>query len=258
MTVYTYPEGEYLGSLGGFSRPDGECVDKNGDVFITDFGGGDIRAYAHGGAHPIATLKDDAEDPSGCSVDPVGGSVAVANYYTTLYERGSLSIYPHEGANDWGSPQRYTDANFFHMDYCGYDGRGDLFVDGESSQGQFEFAELPAGRKTFTGIKLKQSIEAAGAVQWDGTDVAVGDSGSSPSMIYQFHIHANVGTKVGATALDGTPSVLQFWIAGSTALGAVPSASTIAFWMYPAGGDPRRAILQNVNKARGVAISPSK
>ena len=40
--------------------------------------------------------------------------------------------------------------------FCGYDDKGDLFVDGRGSDGfQFRFAELPKGKETFVNILLK-------------------------------------------------------------------------------------------------------
>ena len=68
--VYSYPRGKLNGTLTGFNDPDGECVDKTGDVFITNFLSSNIIEYAHGGTSPIATLSDPGYYPADCSVDP--------------------------------------------------------------------------------------------------------------------------------------------------------------------------------------------
>lgn len=46
------------GTLTGFVRPQGECVDNAGDVFTADNGASNIADYAHGGTSPIAVLND--------------------------------------------------------------------------------------------------------------------------------------------------------------------------------------------------------
>jgi hypothetical protein len=66
LTVYSYPQGKYVGrtraSSGGFTG--GECVDSTGDVFVTSTNGpqdyyyGEIYEFAYGGLTPIATLAD--------------------------------------------------------------------------------------------------------------------------------------------------------------------------------------------------------
>jgi hypothetical protein len=55
VTVYSYPKGKHVGTLKGFYRPLGECVDNAGNVFIAD-GRDSILEYAHGGKKLIQTL----------------------------------------------------------------------------------------------------------------------------------------------------------------------------------------------------------
>lgn len=61
--VYNYETGESVGKLTGFNYPQGQCVDKEGDVWITNFGNGSqpvsVVEYAHGGTTPIATVIPD-------------------------------------------------------------------------------------------------------------------------------------------------------------------------------------------------------
>ena len=77
------PRGEPRLKLTGFATPYGECVDEKGDVFILNFDGESIVEYAHGGTAPIATLNDPGEKPSGCSVNPATGDLAVTNFSGT-------------------------------------------------------------------------------------------------------------------------------------------------------------------------------
>lgn len=55
--VYAYPKGELLGTLTGFNGPEGECVDKTGNVFVANYAASNILEFAHGGTSSIATLK---------------------------------------------------------------------------------------------------------------------------------------------------------------------------------------------------------
>lgn len=98
VTVYSYPQGNMVGTLLGFDIPMGECADAAGDVFITVYDLAKIFEYAHGGTKPMAKLSG-TEYPSSCSVDPTSGNLAVD---TTAFG-GPVSIYAHAK----GSPKIY-------------------------------------------------------------------------------------------------------------------------------------------------------
>jgi len=78
VTVYSYPGGKHVGTPKHFYRPESECADKNGDVFIAD---GAIYEYAHGGKKPIETLDPAPLSAQGCASDPTTGNLAVALNY---------------------------------------------------------------------------------------------------------------------------------------------------------------------------------
>lgn len=250
--VYTYPKGKVEGTLTGFATPDGLCVDKTGDVFITNFGTQQIFEYAHGGTSAIATLSDAGFYPQGCAIDPKTGNLAVTNYNNGS-GLGNVALYI--GAK--GNPSaHYTDRNIQQMFLCGYDNKGNLFVDGEKSNGAFAFAELPHGSNSFTDIALNQFInEPGGGVQWNGTSVAVGDS--TTDVIYRFTISGTHGTEVGSTSLDGASDVVQFSIRGSKVVG--PYSPSVGIWNYPAGGTAIKTLEGGAfNEAIGSAISVVK
>jgi hypothetical protein len=235
--VYAYPTGVFLGALTGFNGPEGECVDKTGNVFIANYTASNILKYAHGGTSSIATLSDPGYLPGDCSVDPTTGNLAVTNYLTTGSGQGNVAIYK----DAKGSPKAYYTAPFIHqMLFCGYDKGGNLFVDGEASGGAFAFAELPRGATSFKKISLNQHIEFPGAVQWDGTHMAVGDRNAD--VIYRFAIRGLNGKEVGSTPLIGSSNVNQFWIDGRKVVGSDPGAASVMFWNYPAGGSRTKTI----------------
>ena len=257
VTAYTYPRGRLVGILGGFDFPYGQCVDKVGDVFITNTNASNILEYPHGGSSPIATIGDAGEHPAGCSVDPLNGDLAVNNTYTVSNEPGSISLYTYSRRRGWRFPKIYSDSSFFYMYFCGYDNKGNLFVDGLTGYGgSFVFAELPARHKRFTNITLNQSIQSPGGVQWDGAHVAVGAQGNGEgSVIYQFTFSGNKGKVVGSTPLNESKDIAQFWIQGRKVVGPDYGSGEVGFWNYPAGGSPTRLITRGVDGPEGATIS---
>lgn len=82
--IYTYRGHKLVGTLTGFFNPEGLCVDKAGDVYVTNDtseGVHQITEYAHGATTPLRTLNDPQGRANGCSVDPKTGDLAVANFW---------------------------------------------------------------------------------------------------------------------------------------------------------------------------------
>ncbi len=195
VNVYSYPQGQLVGTLTGFLDPVGECVDKTGDVFVTDYRAQDIVEYAHGGTSPVATLSDSGYHPSECSLDPTTGNLAVAN------SGGGVSIYP----DAQGSPTQYADTNLGGVSFCGYDNNGNLFVDGVNNSQAVEVDQLPSGSSTFAQILLNQSLGGAGGVQWNGKFLAVADSSSDTIYEFAIDLSQSTGVSIGSTTLNGSP-----------------------------------------------------
>jgi DNA-binding beta-propeller fold protein YncE len=236
--VYTYPAGALKQTLGGFIDPGGECVDRKGNVFVTNTGGLDIVEYAHGAVTPAATLKDPGYFPFGCAVDPTTGNLAVTNF-SAASGSGAGNVVIYERAK--GKPkQRYSDAAIGGMLLCGFDDAGNLFVDGLTQASTTGFAELPRGGKKLVDIALDQNIVAPGGVQWDGKYVAVGDEASDT--IYRFSIGRKKGTTAGSVVLNGGSAVVQFWIDGARIVGPNSGLGNVGIWSYPAGGSPTKTI----------------
>ena len=247
--VYSWPQGQAKGTLTGFDRPSGLCVDGKGNVFVTNLDSGTISEFAHGGTSPIATLSDPDGYPNGCSYDKKTGNLAVTNLGSPPSGPGSVAIYNHAS----GSPKYYTGSDVVTFYFCGYDNRSNLFVDGEPSAGSgFAFAELPKGKKTFTNLTLNQSFHNPAGVQWDGKYLAVGDAGdgyAGGGGIYEFSISGSTGTEVGSTPLSDAVWVGQFWIQGKKV--AIPNTfyspsngwqGNVLLYKYPAGGTSTKTI----------------
>jgi hypothetical protein len=239
VLVLSYPAGQLVGTLTGFDSPLGECVDAKGDIFITDFAGGDILEYAHGRSTPITTLSDVGEEPYGCAVNPNTGDLAVTNYYP-----GNVAIY--SGAK--GSPNFYSDSSIGEYTFCAYDNQGNLFVDGQAND---LIAELPKGSSSFTDITLSQTIVLPASMQWFKRDLVIVDTADAwrgTATVNRVHISGTSGEVVGTTNLESNGfevgSTVQYWIQGHVIIGPDRSRHNthdyLAFWRYPHGGESQR------------------
>lgn len=240
VKVYSFPEGRVVGTLTGFGKPRSECADAAGDVWIADIEGRDVVEYQHGATKPRASL-DIFGVPVACSVDSTAHDLAVAGGLSGTI----VSIYHEDSAGRWSNPKRYADGTIGIPYFCGYDAKGNLFIDGltKAKTGRFALVELRRRTRTFERIAVSQTIDTPGQVQWDGKNLAIGDSGIAPSVAYRFSIGGRNATEVGKATLDGTISVRQFWIAAGTLVG--PDFNRNAgFWRYPAGGAPIKAIVR--------------
>lgn len=253
VIVYSYRPSpiKYVGLLAEPQFAEGECVDSAQNIFITNesvVGSSGIFEYAHGGTTPIRILGNSYYIPVNCSVDPTTGNLAAVGY-------------PYRGVGDGvtiykkarGRPTFYA-AGFAAYD-CGYDDKGNLFIDGAVTSGHLSLAELPKGGTTFRNVTLSQSFRAPGGIQWDGKYLAVGDLYAA--IIYEFDISGSGGTEVGSTPLNGAGTVWQFFIDGDRVI--APSTfeeytGFVGIYDYPAGGPPRRTRI-NADNPYGAAVS---
>jgi hypothetical protein len=259
ICVFSYPGGTLVGELADSNYPLGECVDKSGDVFVVDFGadGGTagIVEYAHGGTSPIATLSDPGYYPEACSIDPTTGNLAVTSD-SSGSGTGIVAIY----AEAKGDPTDYVDPKIFYMGSCGYDDKGNLFVDGQyDHQGTFELDEMLEGSNKFKKIKLTQAPGSPLKLQWAGKYVALA---ASNTVIDHVAVTGSKGTVVGTTLLNGPVSGEgQFWIQGNTVIAPYEpgtGSAEVGFWKYPTGGRVRKNIGGtefNYGEPFGTAVS---
>lgn len=252
VDIYGYPSDKLKGLIAGFKAVALECVDKSGNVFVTDPVASAVFEYAHGSVIPIATLKDPGYEPVSCSIDPTTGNLAVGNYATTGDEQGNVAIYK----DAKGKPHDYTAPNINFVFSCAYDGLGNLFVDGQTPGSAFGFAELPKSGTSFKSITLNQPFGTlVGYVAWDGKYVAILDR--SASVIYQFTISGRKGKQVGSTSLVGAGNIVQFWIQSPEVIASDGSNLDVGIWNYPSGGTAVK-VITGFSQPVGVTISSIK
>lgn len=256
VSVYTYPSGKLLGSLGvsGLYL----CTDLANNVFIpAGKFATQIFVFAHGAAEPKVTLNDPYPAVD-CSVDPRSETLAV-----TVGFGGGVVVFPYTKKRGWRYAQGIWDPDAQFADFCAYDNGGDLFVDGTHSDGTFFLAELPKGSTTFNRITLDRSIIGPGSMQWDGKYLAIADSGagsSNPSVIYRFALSGSSGTTVSTTTLDSSYAFAQFWIQNSRVIGPLAHSSpgTIGVWRFPSGGAPIRNFADLGATGEAVSLKASQ
>lgn len=224
VDFYTYPQGKPVGSFTGFGSVAGLCANKTGNVFVVDEAG-PVQMYAHGATSPKRKLTTSGA-PYGCAVDSVTGDLALTQL--SSYSYGAIAIYPKAK----GTPRIVHDKTVDATWFCGYDNKGNLFIDAWDRYGKNELLELAKGGKAFKKFDLPKNFQNPGGVQWDGKYVAVSNrgAGSILRMTETGHVAATVKLKDGA-------DVEQFWIQGSTIVGPNDVGSgTVPFWHYPSGG----------------------
>jgi DNA-binding beta-propeller fold protein YncE len=259
--VFSYPNGELLGTLTGFQEPTGECVDPRGDVFITDDVDspmtGLVYEFAHGGTSPIATLVDQGAIPWGCSVDRTTGNLAVSNNFpasVAVYKKaqGNATVYSFSGV---GVPY-----------YCTYDGSGNLFV--TIAAGQMPLAEIPRGSDSIKQLPVYGSrTESFGSIQWDGTYLAADDfsygSHKLPIIIARIQVSGSYSKIVRLVGLRASHAIrydpVQFWLENGRILRPDTGAGgTALVWHYPEGGKVLEKLHASIAQGfEAVAVSPA-
>lgn len=252
VEFYSYKNGKLKGAItDGISEPSGACSDLKGNVFVANTGTSSVLEYPHGGTTSIGTLETSGEYPTDCAVSP-HKTVAVASIESTSGGAGELLLF----ADEAGSPTVATCPNMQRYYFDGYDGAGNLFVDGETSSGEFAFCEVPKGSSEGSAITLNKVPGFPGGVVWDGKYVAIMDQDSST--IDRYAISGSNGTLKGTVKLGGDSGqdVASFVMANKKTIVAssLSNGSGIAFYHYPEGGSPYKTF--KTSQAIAVTLSP--
>jgi hypothetical protein len=244
---------KHLGTITGFDNPQGACSDNKGNVWVANYGAGNILEYSHEGVLEN-TLTDSTGYPAGCAWDPTTGNLAVTNLFDASSEPGAVLIYRHAS----GSPVAYRNKAQSSYYFAGYDTEGNLYFDGKNATGDFMLSELPKGAAKAYSIEIiGGTIYFPGMVEWYATGkyLIVGDQSCgdvSAACLYHLTIAHKAGTIAGKTTVrtyksgnlcdlvqatqDGTQVFGSDYEYGGSTCSGLPS--TTYSWPYPAGKDP--------------------
>jgi hypothetical protein len=243
VAVYTFPALKLTGTLTGFSRPQGECTDNTGNVWITNTIQLDILEFAHGGTRAIANLADPTGYPVGCAIDAGTGDLAVTNIYD-LSGGGGIVVYKRAR----GTPRVYTNQTQKFCYFAAYDSKGNLYVSGSTKGGAYVLTRLERGGSALTRLTVGgATIHYPGTVAWVGSTLVLGDqkcNGGDSSCLYAASVSGTAVQITGTIPLKKACDVAQAWIGNGRIAGgdyeycSGGRRSGVELWPYPAGGIP--------------------
>ena len=138
--IFLMPTMKLVGTLTGFYDPQGECTDNKGNVFITNALGPGVGAYKFSRTGTLlATYADPYGYAVGCAWDPTTGNLAVTDLSDVQSPyQGDVLIYTSPSSAP--TQLRNPDQRFYY--FAGYDGHGNLWVDGLTAQQISSFLSL--------------------------------------------------------------------------------------------------------------------
>jgi hypothetical protein len=244
--AYSWPALQLVGTLSGFNGPSGQCVDKQGDLFVVNTYASNVIEFAHGGTTPINTLSVDGQYPYSCAVDDKTGDLAIGNIETTTGGAGSVTIF----SGGTGTGANYPDKNVY-VNFVGYR-KGTLFVDGGSSKGNLSFQSFAKGTFKKHGVS-GGTINAAGGIQYVKSSLTIGDQfvAQGSSAIYQISASGSI---VGTTPLN-SGACGQYVIDGKLVVCPNNSAKNVLVYAYPSGGTATSTITGSFEDPFAAVVS---
>ena len=253
LTILTYPRLREVYSVGDDYDQYGLCVDAKGLMFLSGYipmaGSGIVARYRHGSSQAGRTLYVKGVSFQSCAVDPTSSTVA-----TTSQILSSNSWMVAVFKNDELPPTYYSVPIAAPLLFCGYDDRGNLFVDGGSTQSKNQLAVLPRGDDKFIAVSLSRTLTTPGNIQWDGSRLTIADM--TQAKIYRLIVRGRTATVTGVTTLRKAQGrIFESFIQGSNVVAPFGvDGRSLGLWRYPEGGNPVK-VVTNLGQVYGVAIS---
>lgn len=265
--VFDYPSGKLVGTLEGFSKPEGMCVDQKGDIYITNNDYGLMMEYAHGGTKSIKAYQLPADNLIGCSVSATNDVAATTNNGVCIWKGGNGE-----------RPTCIANAPNCGGLTFGYDHVGNLI--GSSWSDGFTACTIPAGTTTMEQLTMSKIDipDATGrGTSWDGKYIALGASAggtvvSQPSKLSGTRL-TGVGTYIsfddscstsppdiqtpfffGTQNVTAASTVRATLVAGADQYCRKSGKQVMDIWAYPKGGSPILRI-PAADNVRGNAVS---
>ena len=269
--IYSYKTGRVVGKLVSLFQPSGQCIDRNGDIWIADYVGEAVVEYPHGDVHRIKRIRTDGL-PNSCTVDPTTGNLAVANA-VTRHGPSNIVVF-----TQLGEHSVYSNKDCNLIEQVGYDNHGNLYVAAGSLGSSPYVCELPHGGKSLEKITISRQIRTPRGVMWDGKYIAFTDDDylHGNAAIYQATPTRSGGLKVVSTTVfksgcGGLSYLFQPFIVGSVNTPSNSQQGTavvgddyvsiyhcehpFSYWVYPAGGKPTHNLFNAPLSPSGQSVS---
>jgi hypothetical protein len=265
VAVYDVPSMNLVTILQTFNRPQGECADNDGDVWVVDAGDKKIDELDYAGKM-VAQLQDKSGTPYSCAWDATTGDLAVTNS-PAKDDTGAVLVYRH-GA---GSPMFIRNLDLNSYDFAGYNLAGDLYFDGATAGGKFVLSEVQAHKRYARTIAVYGvKIYSPGFVQWNSQSrvLDVGDQNcerSKTTCIYEMRTVGGIARAVYETSLQtyrGSKvcDVIQAALYRGDVYGSDDEhcgyAQNATYrWRYPRGGHPEQYTGKTSASRFGAAVA---
>ncbi len=246
--VYEYPSGKKVGTLTGFHDPQGMCVDRKGDVYITESQFGLLVEYAHGGTNAINIYERPGSGLTGCSVSANRDVAATGRDEVCIWKGGVAADSPKciDGDESLGCVGFST---------FGYDNHGNLIGLGTTSAGSTTACMIPARETTMEKLSTSGISFNFGprGTAWDGEYITLGGVGYNGDVVQPAQLSGTTLIGVGSevqlddcTEMPGSPFFFgkqNITAASTTRATSVTVANprcdkgVADVWDYPGGGE---------------------
>lgn len=137
--------------------------------------------------------------------------------------------------------------------FNGYDDQGNLYANGFDSGYNVALVELKKGTSKFVSIKLPNTAEFPGSVQWDGKYVSMFDQETNET--YQYTISGTTATLKNTIQFSGSSDCAQTWIVPNMMYCGDAGNNNGEVFKYPAGGAPIATFTGSFDLPLGVTAS---
>jgi hypothetical protein len=234
LLEFDYPKSDaQIGQITNVSG--GMCTEGARTFWVVGGAPDQVEEFKANGKGPIATRTITAGQPAGCAVDATTGDLAVP-----ILSNGDVVIFKPRS-----KPGTTLSSGLNEAFFDGYDGNGNLFVDGLSGSGGFQLVELPKGSSRFEEISISSAITFPNSVQWDGTYLTMGCTAG----ICRYRI---IGTKAVLKGVAPVSDCAGYWIARPYVYCAALGNDDGEVFKYPAGGSPIASLTGSFDSPLGV------
>jgi hypothetical protein len=220
LTEFDYPRSD--SQIGRIANVGGGICTKGARTFWVVASADTVEEFRANGKRPIARRTITAGNPAGCAVDGTTDDLAVP-----ILTNGDVMIFKPGSKSGTSLSSGLTEALF-----GGYDGNGNLFVDGFNSSSAFQLVELPKGSSNFENISIGSAITFPNSIQWDGRYLTLGCSQG----ICRYRILGTKAILKGVVAISS--DCAGYWIARPYVYCADAGNNDGEVFKYPAGGLP--------------------